>query len=294
MTIEQLQTTPATNGNTNSFAARKWCFTIPRDAYAPEFLFQELQKITKSFIFQEEVGETTKYKHLQGYLELKKKNRLSFLTNNIGTYHFEVCRNPQASIQYCSDPTKKRIGEPYSYNIDIPYNGEDLIQSPDYNKWQKFIYNMIQTAPHDRHIYWFFDYKGGSGKSKFSKSLAFYNNKICMTTATKSADILTCTEKHFTTYIFDFPRSIGDFTPFNALEQIKNGFITDCKLKKSGRTLFFKPPHLIIFANRPPQTEKLSKDRWKIYEIVNDDIIPIQLDDFETCIHTGECDTIPL
>lgn len=265
------------NGNTESFARVNWVFTIPTNSISSDQLFQLLQGICSRFCFQHEIGETTDYNHYQGYMALKKKNRLGWLRKTLGPFHFEVCRNVDASIKYCSNPSKKRVGDPVFFNLSKPYAGEDLVPQDKFYPWQKFIHNLTITEPDDRSIYWFFEREGGVGKSKFGKTLKFHNPKICLITATKSADILTCVEEHYTTYIFDFPRSIGEFCPFNALEQLKNGFITDCKLKKSGRVLMFKPPQVIIFANRPPATEKLSKDRWRIYEIVNNDLEFIDL-----------------
>jgi len=275
--LQQLQTTPTADGNTGSSAARNWVFTIPVNQFPRELLFQQLQKIAKSFVFQHEVGEETNYEHHQGYIELKKKNRRTFLRNTLGPFHFEVCRNRDAAIKYCSNPLKRRIGKPVTFNLELPYSGEDLLHQDDFFPWQKFLHNIIMTEPDDRSIYWFFETDGCVGKSKFAKTICYHNPNVCLVTATKSADILTCAETHFTTYIFDFPRSLGEFCPFNALEQLKNGFITDCKLKKQGRTLMFKPPHVIILSNRMPKTEKLSQDRWKIYEIKTNDITHINL-----------------
>lgn len=265
------------NGNTNSFAARYWVFTIPTNQMSKENLLQVLQDLCSNYCFQQEIGETTNYHHYQGYMALKKKNRLSWLRSKFGPFHFEVCRNKQASINYCSNPNKQRIGQPVFFNITPPYMGEDLIRQENFYPWQQFIFDLTNQTPDDRSIYWIFESRGGVGKSKFAKTLCFHNPNIRLTTATKSADILTCAESHYTTYIFDFPRSLGDFCPFNALEQLKNGYITDCKLKKVGRTLMFKPPHIIIFSNREPNLGKLSADRWKVFEIVDNDLVSIDV-----------------
>jgi len=284
--IQQLHQTPTEDGNTESVSAkpssssaRHWCFTIPSNQFETLELLQKLQTFCKSGCYQLEEGESTGYLHYQGYIELTKKNRREFLTKRLDAFHYEVCRNIDASIKYCTNPSKLRHGEPVLFNLSLPYSGQDLILEKDFYPWQKFISALVKTTPDDRSIYWFYEREGKTGKSKFAKTMAYHNPKVCMTTATKSADILTCVEKHYNTYIFDFPRSLGDFTPFNALEQLKNGYITDCKLKKAGRTLMFQPPHIIIFSNHEPNIEKLSKDRWKIYNIVDNDLTEVKLNE---------------
>ena len=116
----------------------------------------------------------------------------------------------------------------------IPYTGEDLPKLEDLYEWQQDLLARIQTKPDDRHVYWYYEPTGTMGKTKFGKYLTYHHKKVRMITATKSADILTCVHMRYNTYILDFPRTLGpEFCPFAAIEQVKNGFITDSKLKKN-------------------------------------------------------------
>ena len=60
----------------------------------------------------------------------------------------------------------------------------------------------------------------------------------------------------------DVPRDNGNNVSYKAIEQIKNGMI--CNTKYETGMKLFNSPHLIVFSNFYPDTDKLSADRWKI------------------------------
>ena len=68
--------------------------------------------------------------------------------------------------------------------------------------------------------------------------------------------------------IFDIPRSKSDYMEhlYPVLEQFKNGQFFSGKYESKAR--LFPKPHVIVFANFAPETDKLSMDRW--------DIIPLE------------------
>lgn len=253
------------NANTEEkFKSRNWIIVL--NNYTETELEQlngtELGKI----VIGKEVGENGT-PHLQCYIQLKNPRTLTGLKKALGLNraHLEPCyKNNIANINYCSKD-KNIVRNDFGGLI---YTGEDLPKECDLFNWQKELLNIIDSKPDDRTIYWFHEKLGRSGKTKFGKYCCFHHKNVCMTTATKSADILTAVQTHYNTYILDFPRSLGpEFCPYNALEQLKNGFITDSKLKKESRILMFDPPHVIVFSNEPPTKSKLSMDRWKIYDI---------------------------
>jgi len=67
------------------------------------------------------------------------------------------------------------------------------------------------------------------------------------------------------TVIFDVPRDNGNKISYKSVESIKNGMIYSPKYESKYK--LFNSPHIIIFANEPPQLEKLSIDRWVVKEI---------------------------
>lgn len=255
------------NGNTSRpSAARHWCFTFNN------YTSDDINKILNifgskniSYIFQEESGENGT-RHLQGYICLPKKGRPSE-TVGIKEIHWEKARNVSASILYCQkDDTC--VGDRFSNMALPPAPREDTrVAYLILHEWQQKLEDLHNETPDDRTIHWIVDPEGGRGKTLFCKYLISRYQDVCVISATKSADIVTRAENYYKTYIIDIPRSTGEFCPFNAIEQLKNGFITDSKLKKQARIINCAPPHVIIFSNHYPDTNKLSDDRWNITDL---------------------------
>lgn len=100
--------------------ARHWCFTLNNYVESDETLLGELidsdDNPVTYVIYGRETGENGT-PHLQGYLELSTKKRLSSLKSIIGTrYHFEKRRGtPEQAIEYCKkDGVFFTFGEPSS------------------------------------------------------------------------------------------------------------------------------------------------------------------------------------
>ena len=74
-------------------AAKRWCFTINNPTDADKFWENgEQQSELEYLIVQEEVGENGT-RHYQGFLILKRKNRLTWLKNNLNSRaHWEKTR----------------------------------------------------------------------------------------------------------------------------------------------------------------------------------------------------------
>lgn len=239
--------------------AKHWCFTY--NNYTEEIIEMiRSDRSIKSYIFQEEKGESGT-PHLQGYVEFKEKCRPVAKIQNT-KFHWEKCRNIEASKAYCSK-SDTRIGKVYT-NIAIKRE-DPRLEKFEMRNWQKMLHDMLIEDPDDRTIIWIVDKLGNKGKSLFSKWMNWKYEDVCSMTMNKSADMLTLVEEHYKTYLIDLPRSYDtQYTPYNAIEQIKNGFVTEGKLKKQARRLIFAPPHVVIFSNSEPDQSKMSGDRWKI------------------------------
>lgn len=210
------------------------------------------------WVVQEERGESGTL-HLQGCFKLKGQGkRFETLQKEFRGVHFETCKSERAE-KYCAKETFEGARQSI-------YPEPVRVYRPTHEIFNK-LEELMKVVPDHRSILWFIDKEGGVGKSAFSKYMKVtYEDQVTVITSSKSADILTCVSGNERMIIFDFPRcsNIGTYCPFNAIEQIKNGFVTDCKLKKQGRTLIFNAPHVVVFANEEPDRYKLSPDKWKI------------------------------
>ncbi|ALE29649.1 replication associated protein [Lake Sarah-associated circular virus-19] len=240
--------------------AKHYCFTLNN------YSNNELNIVPTSlgsvghYIYGFEVGaEGTP--HLQGYIELHHKMRITEFKKieGLGRTHFEKCKGSQAdNLKYC------RKGGNYISNY---WEDVQLIVPTYY--WQLDILQVIASPAHGRHIHWFWESIGGVGKSSFAKYLCSVHNAIYIDEGKKSDLInivynipnITCRS----IIVIDVPRDNGNTVSYKAIEQIKNGMICNTKYETGMR--LFNPPHIIIFANMPPEEHKLSADRWKITEI---------------------------
>ena len=67
--------------------------------------------------------------------------------------------------------------------------------------------------------------------------------------------------------VFDLPRSNEDFAPYKAIECCKNGILFSSKYHSCMKR--FRPSKVIVMANFLPSYDKLSMDRWEVYELTN-------------------------
>lgn len=212
------------------------------------------------YIIQSEVGECGT-PHLQGGIKFPTKIRPMSLFSNKSIHWEAIVKHKggwEGWVQYCSK-AETWTGERWT-NIHLP---KPLKKQELWADWHHDLMEELKADPDDRSINWFVDLEGGKGKTSFARHMADYHgDRTCVISATKSADILTMVEEHYEVYIIDIPRCAGEFCPYNALEQIKNGLVTDAKLKKKAKVTRFNPPHVIVFANHEPSFDKMSADRW--------------------------------
>lgn len=233
-----------------------WSFTY-NNYERIEILETTFKRMCDWYVFQEEIGESGT-PHLQGTLCLKKKARLSELKCINLKIHWEPTKCVKSSIAYC---TKKETaqGKIYYHNVDIP---EELEIDEPYG-WQTQVLEIISTKPDKRTIHWFWEPTGGIGKTTLCKYLVVKHNALMLTG--KSNDMYHMIAKYpekRKLFVIDIPRSSSDYINYGAIEQIKNGLIFSGKYE--GNQLVFNCPHVIVFANEPPNIHQMSIDRWNI------------------------------
>lgn len=248
--------------------SKYWCFTLNNySTLEVETLETEFKTKNISFIFGYEKGDVMGTPHIQGYIESPIKIRPieCFTCKRI---HWEKRKGSRdQNITYCSKEgqivSNMAVARIDTYVLTLKIE--------NFYSWQKELYNYILTEPDRRTINWYWESVGNTGKSTFAKWCHMHLKNTKLITCTKSADITTCADATIKTYFIDIPRSVEstNFYPWTALEQLKNGFVSDGKLKKKVEITCCAPPHIIIFANFLPGalTEMLSGDRWRTRKI---------------------------
>lgn len=250
---------------------RAWSFTW--NNYTEDDIIYIKNLSYNYLIYGKEVGEEKNTPHLQGFIYFSNGKNFERVRKLFKNNHVEDTKCIPASINYCM-----KEGDYYEYGTK-PQQGKkkepeeeiDLIK-PD-RPWQSDIMQLISEKPDYRSIYWYWDSIGNTGKSAFTKYLCATKDALCV--SGKSNDckyaIVKYKEqkkKYPNIIIFDIPRTNIDYLNYEAIESIKNGCFFSGKYECA--QVIMNCPHVIIFANSPPQEYKLSADRWNIIKIDSD------------------------
>jgi len=252
-------------GNTNfSFQqdsqAKRWCFTL--NNYSENDIKNlELSFIGGKYIIAKEIGESGT-PHLQGYINMDKQTRLSALKKIHNKIHWEKCKGSEKdNIKYCS-----KDGDYIIKGLKVEKQIKIITKL---HPWQQEIEELYKTEPDGRTINWYWEDKGGVGKSSFCKYMYVTHGAITIQGG-KLADIMNIIfnldMNDVTMLIIDVPRNNGNNISYSAVECILNGMITNTKFETGVKV--FNAPHVVVFSNFEPDTEKLSEDRWSIKKII--------------------------
>jgi hypothetical protein len=248
---------------------RKWCFTENNpEAGTWEQRVEKFKSLAKFWIIAREVGESGT-PHFQGYVEwnspmlfdnMKKLMPRAWLAKAKGT--------TEQNRRYCM-----KQGD-YSTNIPLPRRETILCkyEAVEWKCWQRHIIDLVDDQyGDDRTINWFWENDGNVGKSFLTKYLVLkYDAIIC---SGKSADVFnqvnTWLQDHGEAspklVVVDIPRCSMDYVNYQAIEAVKNGLLYSGKYE--GGVCVFESPVVICMSNGPPDTDKLSMDRWNIHMI---------------------------
>lgn len=285
MPKRKLETLVTEGGNTNSpsdrcVPSKYWCFTwnnYPDDAVETlETVFKAFaDDIKLEYIFGKEIGDGTDgvpegTPHLQGYI-FTKGPKEKYKVRPIEKFklpkqiHWEKRKfGHMHCINYCA-----KDGDYFHSPRAKPPKPLKLINPT--RKWQKEIIKMVdETEPDDRKIHWYWDVNGGVGKTSLCKWLVDQRGAIIL--GGKAADsrngVIDYYNKNKCTpelVVIDIVRSQEKWVSYEGLENIKNMLFYSGKYE--GGMVCGNPPHLFVFANFPPEVEKMSTDRWRVVKI---------------------------
>ncbi len=219
------------------------------------------------YCFGKEVGDNGT-RHLQGCIKLKKKIRLTGLKKLLPKVHWEVCRSWGHSVIYC-----KKDGDVFT-NIPLPRKERMLnkFKKVVWKKWQQDVIDYVDGPVDPREILWLWEAKGNVGKSFLSKYL--WLSRICVVADGKEHDVLNQVvdmlkvleaDVDINLVLLDVPRHKLEYINYGMLEKLKNGFCYSGKYE--GGVVCIETPHLVVFANEPPDRSRMSCDRWTVRQI---------------------------
>jgi len=190
----------------------------------------------------------------------------------------EVLKRPLADIMLSQEHTQA-IATHYTFFKDLDALARSdqakkaaRIQHNEYmsqrtpHAWEQVLHDIISAPPDPRHVHWFVDEIGESGKTINAKSL-YFNHDAYYCTGGKSADIA-----HAYNYqpivVFNLVASQDKTTQeylYKVLEEFKDGIFSSGKYQSCVKT--FSIPHVIVMSNDFPDESKMKKSRIIVHNI---------------------------
>lgn len=267
-----------------------WDFRANHEYFTLEEIKTWLKNNCKKWAFQLEEGDKG-YKHWQGRFSLMKKRRKNELWDlfkklpNIPNYFEPTTKENQKNYFYVLKEDTRLEG-PWTDTIEntnedkyIPKQYRDLTLNTMQLQMKEICYQPCNIRRCD----WIYDPIGNHGKSTFASLMQLHENCIDMppcndfnTIIQTTCNILMAKKmREPRALFFDLPRSFNQerlFGMISAFEQIKKGKVWDFRYNYT--EWWFDSPAILCFANSLPEEGSLSKDRWHIWIIDNNKLIP--------------------
>ncbi len=231
------------------------------DTFDEQFLLlEQLRPLCKNYIWGEEYGKSENTPHIQGGFILKERKRAEWIAKRFfknGVSLFKM-KSWKATVEYCQKEQNRIIS-----SIPKKYIKELETLYP----WQEEVLEIIKKEPDDRHIHWFWEATGCAGKTTIQKYIfTHFDNAVVL--SGKAADMkngIVQLDRLPKIVMINIPRASLEFVSYAGIEEIKDMFFFSGKYE--GGMICGAEPHVIIFANEPPQDGKLSEDRWIVHDI---------------------------
>lgn len=271
-------------GNTNSSScprkkqvspALRWVFVL--NNYTEQDISSIVPVLTKNCIFacfHKEIGDISNTPHLQGYIEFHKKCKqrpMSLgLTKRIhwGDKDGKCCNGDRESnVHYISkqcdyDPQKIFWRHGFPEIIEVM---ETLYP------WQQACLDIYLQEPSKREIHWFWSKEGNTGKTEMVRFLQVKYG-VPFSYGGAVGDIMNLAfnnMKGCKAFVFCLTRSKKNKISYDALEQLKDGLISNNKFETG--CFAINRPHVFVFANEPPEEDEdehfLTNDRLVLHSI---------------------------
>jgi len=254
------------SGRKNHFIT--WFYTTIEEIVP---VLEKAKKLCKKGTYQTEKCPSTGRPHIHmmlwGYEKFRDTELKIPKRDGVNTYRAEPLKDYTNESNYANKEDESYDGLMRGcWGFPPPRKPLKLINPT--KEWQQEILKIMDEEPSMRKVYWYWSEQGRIGKSQFAKyciatrSCAFIDEgkkaDIMHTIIEADMDVCNCV-------IFEVPRENGNKVSYKSIESIKNGMVYSSKYDSNWK--LFNSPHLFVFANEPPQYEKLSADRWVVKNI---------------------------
>lgn len=230
----------------------------------------------KKYSFQLEKGESTGYLHFQCRISLKVKQRITAVIKgplNIPGCNITVTSTANAGNDFYTTKQDTRVDGPWT-DQDKPVL-KTVAKMTTLYPWQESLIHHV-TIPNDREVHVIIDVSGNNGKSSFAKYMWTHYDAQPIPPLNQAKDLAQFTMgfSKKPIYIIDMPRAMKKkdlFELYSGIEQLKNGMVYDTRYH--ARFEYFDEPQVIVFTNTMPKMRYLSRDRWKLWSIIDKKLV---------------------
>lgn len=171
-------------------------------------------------------------------------------------------------------PTEKTIMDEFP-SLYLRYRGNLLKMSKELcirpvqcevqlREWQQEVINIVEDEAHPRHIHFYVDERGNTGKSFLARyMLRKHRDKVQVLRVGKRDDLAHAIDENKSVFFFDIPRGGMQFLQYDVLEMLKDGLVFSPKYNSMMKEMKEKC-HVVVFCNESPDRERMSQDRWKV------------------------------
>lgn len=242
--------------------SRSYFFTLNNPESSAEQMEQLLELLEpKAYIFQLEKGESGTL-HYQGAVYVKNPIvQPRWLDKRI---HWQVTKSWVKAVKYCGK-VETRVAGPWYKGVEPPSSIQVItVLRP----WQVLVVQELRQPASDRKILWLWEEEGNIGKTALAKYICTHFKAIYLNGKGSDAKYAVASfvkNKRLDVVVFGYPRSASEYVSYGCIEEIKDGIFFSSKYE-SGMVMY-DSPHVVVFSNMPPDTEKMSKDRWDVRNI---------------------------
>lgn len=255
-------------------------FTLNNPASGSGAVCSTLKELCRSWVFQKERGGLTNTPHYQGRIVLKEKMRLITLHNKLADGPLDGCHLSPTSKANCGNAfyvmkEDGRIEGPWSDKTVVNYIPQRVRDFQPF-PWQEKVLEIAMDV-NDRVIHVIHDPFGNTGKSTLVIYMATHGKACNIPPMKDHKDIMrmVMNKPKNRCYMIDLPRASDKRHMTNmwaAIETVKSGYAYDDRYEFKDE--YFEPPNIIVFTNIVPDRSLLSEDRWIVWSILNNELVP--------------------
>lgn len=241
-------------------------------------------KHTKKWAFQKEQGQQTGYVHWQCRFSLNAKLtengvKALLLDSDIEAFHVTpTSANATKGAALYVIKAETRIDGPWTDKDPAPIPTTRTSRKLDelgLLPWQNEIMN--QTLDYnDRQIHCVVDKDGNNGKGALCKWAYVKGFAQLIPPFNSYGDLIqfAFSRPRASLYFIDMPRAMPKknlFEMYQGIESLKDGYMFDKRYR--GQFELIDEPNIVVFTNTPPKKRYLTRDRWRVWTIHEDQLV---------------------